>query len=432
VPPPAPDDTNNSSVARGSLPPVIAISMYQSTTISSLFPSLGYVLPIITVLAMAILPRGKYLQNLALNLVSVCVGSAVALLTLWSAVEARHHTSPPAPPGAAPPRRPQYNSSQSAVCAVWLFSNIWAVNFLRAKLPSFNLASIIYSILTSVAATYGPLLTSSEQAQGFVLQLLSAMLLALAISTGVSLLVFPTTSRAVVFQQFSGAIGLLRKSVSLQGAYLHALEQEDMFTLEPVETAVGRDSEGARRRRKKQKKAVVTPNEAKERAAAKELRVAIALLSDLASKMHVEVKFAKRDIAWGKLDAKDLGALFNLFRRVFIPVYARRRASRVLCKLTEKQSWPEHNHGHLSESRRSSWVESWWGYSGRGFNRKGGREAHLERGHEAASRTVPHLVSGHQPRVGARSSPAGIDPSPQDGTAIFAGPEYRHRRRGSG
>ena len=315
--------TDSALYNRGSLPPTIAIAMLQSTAVSATFTTIGYEIPIVTVLAMAILPRGKYLQNLVLNIVSICVGSAVALLMLWSAVEARQHTSSPGPSGTVSSIQPPYNSSQSAVCAIWLFVNIWAVNLLRAKLPSFNLPVIIYSILTSISATYGPLMASTQQALVFVRELLTAMLLALGIATGVSLLVFPTTSRDVVFKQFTSAIGLLRRSVVLQGAYLQALEREDIFTLEPVEAAVGRDSAAAHERRKSRKrKPPAEPDETKERAAAKQLRAAISQLADSGGKLHAELKFAKRDIAWGKLDAKDLGTLVSLFRRIFIPMYA--------------------------------------------------------------------------------------------------------------
>jgi len=278
---------------------------------------------------MCILPRGKYLQTLALNLAAVSVGSAVALLVLWTGVQARQHTTlagpNPAAAAATTRGRPPYNSSQSAVCAVWLFANIWFVNLLRAKLPSFNLPSIVYSILVNIAATFGPSMTSTAQAEAFVRQLLTAQLLAFAIATAVSLLVFPLSSRKILTAQFTGAIGLLRKCVALQREYLRGLEKEDMFTLEPVETSVGRDvgaaHERRKSRRKNKKKGGDTAKLTKEAKAAMSLREAISQLRTLVGKMQGETTFAKRDTAWGKLDGKDLSELFKLFRKISIPVY---------------------------------------------------------------------------------------------------------------
>lgn len=40
------------------------------------------------------LPRGKFLQNLILNLIATCIGSSISLLGIWSAIQARNHTAP--------------------------------------------------------------------------------------------------------------------------------------------------------------------------------------------------------------------------------------------------------------------------------------------------------------------------------------------------
>ncbi len=296
--------------------------MYQSTAISNLFTTVGYEIPVITVLALVILPRGKFVQMLALNLLAVCVGSALSLLVLWSSIQARINTSHPAPsPPSATLARAPYNSSQSAVCAVWLFVNIWLVNLIRAKLPSFNLPAIVYSIFVNIAATNGPALTNVAQAEALVTQLLTSMLLALGISTGVSLFVFPISSRMIVQAQFKGAIGIVRRAVGLQKDYLQTLESEDMFALVPVETSVGRAPEAEKKRRRLGKKAQDdNPPPTKEVLAAQALKESISQLRDLAGKLYGELKFAKRDAAWGKLDAHDLSEIYKLFRKIFIPM----------------------------------------------------------------------------------------------------------------
>ena len=67
---------------------------------------------------MCILPRAKYVQTLILNIIGTCIGGAIAILGVWSGVQARIHTTPAGTVAA-------YNSSQAVVCAIWLFANIW-------------------------------------------------------------------------------------------------------------------------------------------------------------------------------------------------------------------------------------------------------------------------------------------------------------------
>ncbi|KAK3989450.1 hypothetical protein QBC44DRAFT_327370 [Cladorrhinum sp. PSN332] len=309
---------------KGSLPPTIGIAMYQAPVVSSYFITLGYLIPIVTILGLAVLPRGKFLMSLVLNVLAVCFGSAVSMLTLWSAIKAREHTTPP---GTQPTPIPRYNSSQSAVCGVWLFFNIWLGNVVRAKLPAFNLPVIVYSILVNVAATNGPFMTSVNTAQSFVKQLMTAMLVSLALCLGVNLFVFPISSRLVVFKEFEGAIGLLRKTVSLQKAYLVSIESEDMFAT-VTRTNTRAALEGGEK-----------PRLTKEEKAAKALRETGGKLRELAGKLHADVPFAKRDFAWGKLDAKEISEIFTLIRNVYIPVLGMMTIVDIFKRVSEHRGW---------------------------------------------------------------------------------------------
>jgi hypothetical protein len=283
--------------------------MMQAPTVATYFGTLGYLVPIISVLAMAVMPRGKFLMNLLLNALAVCVGSAVSLLALWSGIQARHNTTPA---GSQPTA---YNSSQSAVCAVWLFANIWFVNVLRAKLPAFNLPVITYSILVNVSATFGPRMTTTAAAQAFVQQLLTAMLTALALAAAVNLFVFPVSSRLVVFKELAGAVGLLRKAVALQKAYLASLEPDAAFDAAMhTETFLPKGNGNVHQDVDEHKLT-------KEAEAAKAMEETSAQMRELSGKLHADLPFAKRDVAWGNLDAKDLSEIYKLFRNVYIPVY---------------------------------------------------------------------------------------------------------------
>ncbi|KAK4662235.1 uncharacterized protein QC763_701440 [Podospora pseudopauciseta] len=315
---------------KGSLPPTIAIAMYQAAPITAYFTTLGYLVPIVSVLALAILPRGKFLMNMILNLFSVCLGAAISMLALWSAVKARENTRSSAPRPASGTGGGQaltmvpYNSSQSAVCAVWLFFGIWLGNVVRAKLPAFNLPVIIFSIFVNVAATYGPFMTTTTGAQKFVRELLTAMLVALALAFAVNLFVFPMSSRLVVFKEFEGAIGLLRRTVKLQREYLVSLEKEDMFAV--ASQATGSREENGRRLTKEER-------------AAKQLKETGDKMRQLAGKLHADIPFAKRDFAWGKLNGDDIGQLFSLFRNVYIPVLGMMTIIDIFKRVSEHRGW---------------------------------------------------------------------------------------------
>jgi len=283
--------------------------MCQAPNVAAYFTTLGYLIPIITIMALVVLPRGKFIMNMILCLVAVLFGSAISMLALWTGVQARLHTSSE-PPTAQPLALVPYNSSQSAVCAVWLFANIWFGNVVRAKLPTFNIPVIIYSILVNIATTFGPLMATTATSWIFVRQLLVAMLVALGLASGVSLLIIPVSSRLVVFKEFTGAIGLLRKTISFQKAYLIRIESDDMF-------AVATRTDTSPQQHPPNHEKIFLTKEAK---AAKLLRETTEKMSELAGKLHADMTFAKRDIAWGKLDAKDLGELFTLVRDVYIPM----------------------------------------------------------------------------------------------------------------
>ncbi|KAL2261295.1 hypothetical protein VTK26DRAFT_4454 [Humicola hyalothermophila] len=333
---------------KGSLPPTIGLAMLQAPAVSGYFTTLGYLVPIISVLAMAIFPRGKFLMNLFLFTLAVCFGSAVAMLALWTAVKAREHTTPP---GLEASLGPVYNSSDSAICAVWLFANIWFSNTVRAKLPAFNFPVIVYSILVNISLTFGPRFTTVLAARLYMRRLLTGMLTALGLALGVNLFVFPVSSRLGLFEEFTGGIGLLRKLVSLQKAYLASLESTSLF---PTATRTG-TSLGKGDGKPTQEDCELLWS--KETEAAKNLEQAGAELKELMGKMHVDLPFAKRDIAWGKLDAKDLSEMFKLFRNVYIPLLGMNTILDIFRRFSQKPDWDGSDDTREKEPERHVWSE---------------------------------------------------------------------------
>ncbi|TDZ31098.1 Uncharacterized protein C8035_v001458 [Colletotrichum spinosum] len=329
---------------KGSLPPLIGIAIYQATPVAQYFTTLGYLVPIISVLALAILPRGKYLQNLVLNVTGICIGAAISMLALWSGVKARQNTASAEELATG---LPVYNSSQSTVCGVWLFFNIWISNTLRAKYPAMNLPVMIYSIFMNVACTFGPLMVTTASAESFVRRLLVAMLSAMGIATGVALFVFPVSSRKVVNAEFKGAIGLVRKSIKLQLNYLNTLSSPDM--LKRAQT------KSSNVFKKKQKGPELT-NEAK---AAGELKATAMAISALFGKMHGDMVFAKRDFAYGKLDAKDLSEIFNRLRSIMIPLNGISTIVDIFRRAAEKHGWGAEDAGGDSDVEKALEKKVW-------------------------------------------------------------------------
>ncbi|KAI1265069.1 hypothetical protein F5Y18DRAFT_427189 [Xylariaceae sp. FL1019] len=323
---------------KGGLAPVIGLAMNQSFAVAQEFSTVGYLVGIISVLSLTILPRGKYTQTLILNLLFLGIGSAVALLILWSALQARLHTATTAA---------RYNSSQAAVSGVWLFANIWLVNTLRAKFPSLNIPSIVYSILTNITCTLSPLITSNAAFEVLIRRLITAMLAGFAVATAVSLIILPVPSRAATMGQFKGCIMLLRGAVKQEKAYLQSLEREDMFAV-PADISCatqtmndsdrfgdGRNNPSTRSKNKndKEKPQPVSTAEGK---AIKDTMFKIRVL---VGKIYVDLPFAKRDIAYAKLGAKDLGKIFELMRGITIAISGIGTVIDIFQRLAEKRGW---------------------------------------------------------------------------------------------
>jgi hypothetical protein len=306
---------------KGSLPPTIAIAMYQSNAVSDQYSTLGYLVAIASILGFAIMPRGKFIQTMSLNVLGVCLGAAVNLLALFCAVKARENIMPPTPPtAAAGTAAPVYSSSQSAVCALWLITEIYIINVVRAARPQYQFPCIICSIFTIVSLSYGVSFPDMTGAISFMERLLEAFLTGFAIATGVHIVVFPTSSRKIVFLQMTGYLKLMNGVLKLQTAYMASLETFDPMAQKP--NGAGEAINGNKKDEKKAKKKtkdehaddiLLTPP-------AIMLRETLNKLLELHAKLYGDVTPAKREVAIGKLESHDITELWKLLRQVFLPV----------------------------------------------------------------------------------------------------------------
>ena len=343
-------------MVKGALPPTISLAIYQSTPVAELYSTLGYLVAIMSVLSFAILPRSKYIQTTLLNVVGVCIGAAVALLAIYCSVQARAHTSPPVKatgngpsPGAAVTT---YNSSASAVSAIWLFFNIYLVNTLRASRPQLQFPVIVYSIFANVASVYAPNFATMAAGIAFTKRLLEVFFTGFAIATGVSLFVFPVSLRMMFFKQSAGFIVAAQGTLKAQIAYLQTLENKDMFRA-PTES----DEDEKIEKPNKHKKAKVVEHFGS--AEAQRLKTANGALGELYGKLHADVTFAKREMAWGKLNASDIDELLRLFQEIILPMTGLSSAANIFQRIAENRGWTRQKTDSSPESEkiRYQWNE---------------------------------------------------------------------------
>lgn len=58
---------------RGSVSPFIGIAIYQADGVAATYKTIGYLIPIMTVIAIPIMPRAKFIQTLFLNVLACCI-----------------------------------------------------------------------------------------------------------------------------------------------------------------------------------------------------------------------------------------------------------------------------------------------------------------------------------------------------------------------
>jgi hypothetical protein len=321
-------------MGKAALPPTIALAMYQADAVAQTFTTLGYLVAIISILGFCIMPRAKFIQTMTMNILGTCIGSAVAMLMVWSGVKARQHTTPP----GAPPS--QYNSSQSVVLGVWLFFQIYAINSVKAKFPQLAFPTIIYAIQVNVAATNGFLFQTVPQCEAFISRLLEAFLTGFALATGVSLFILPVTSRKVVMKEATGYITLLRGTLGAHKAYIHSLEGGDMFaqTYTP-ETEEDKDAKA------KAKPEVAT------------IKKMTGALQELHGKLTADLPFAKREVAYGKLTPDDLEGMFKNLRSLLLPILGLGSVMDLFERAAEVNHWAGEEEENEEERRKA--VGEW-------------------------------------------------------------------------
>jgi hypothetical protein len=198
-----------------------------------------------------------------------------------------------------------YNSSASAVNAIFLIVNIFGISVLRAARPAFSIPGIQYTVFMCVGFSYGPLQPNIATSHRFIKELLYAFLTGQAISAGVCLFVIPVSSRKVFFAEATGFLQTCRGLLKAQVGFVRVIEHSKLcnpLTGKKRETEEGQALAKMFRER------------------AKALKAASAGILTLGAKLRDDVVFARRESAYGHFRETDISELHQLLRRIMIPI----------------------------------------------------------------------------------------------------------------
>ena len=184
----------------------------------------------------------------------------------------------------------------------------------------------MYSILTIVASTYAPQFPDVVAGQSFVKRLIGTFLTGFGIAAGVSLCIFPMTSRTLVSKQMGGLLGLLKVALIAHDRYVQSIPMKNyapqdkdgsLLKLNIGAAKTEADKDPHENRDKKRK---IGESPSKLSPEAKTMKKALFEVGALFGKIHLELGFAKKELAYGKLGPDDLGDISSLLRNIMLPV----------------------------------------------------------------------------------------------------------------
>ncbi|KAJ6115360.1 hypothetical protein N7486_001138 [Penicillium sp. IBT 16267x] len=294
---------------KGALAPTITIAIYQSSAISDITTTIGYLSTLISVLSQALMPRAKFMKIIFYDILSACVSASLCCLAVFCAVRARQHNTPA---DTSESVRTVYNSDACAVAAIWLLFMIWGANSLRALKPmELQDPMVAFSIFASVTITRAGMFTTLSEGLEFIARLLKGFMIGFAIATGVSLLIIPITSRGNVFHDMKDYITSVDELLQSQISFAEDSSVSGLFSrrvlLRRARTTMSTQD-------------MQSEGEADLQSKQNALQGSMTKLNGLHSKLHADLFYSKDEIAWGKLSAEDLSSIASLFRGLLLPL----------------------------------------------------------------------------------------------------------------
>lgn len=333
------DGTTALTMLKGTLPPIIGIAIYQTDVISSHFGTMYDTIPVISILCLCTMPRAMFLHSLVLNIICLAIGCCMAFLGLYASIRARNHTENLRAADG-------YNSSASVVSALFLISNIYAINSLRAKFPSLQFPAINYGIFINIMFTYTPLAPSWSQGVSFIGRLTESFLLGYALAAMVSLLIFPRSVRAMVFKGQLALLTALKASMFAPVAIVDLVGNTEMFASMESNDADVLPERNEDSQKKDQSNELIMEEKA-------------AILSTVLGRIRVNMLPAKREWAWGKLDGIEMDNIYGHLRAILIPTVSLSTISGKLNATTDlHQEKSDTEIKTYVERERKVWLEA--------------------------------------------------------------------------
>lgn len=189
-------------------------------------------------------------------------------------------------------RVPQADHS-SAVIGIWLFCNILVSNSIQARFPELLIPMILYNIFVIVQYTSCSRFHTWKECWDLIFLTVRCYYTGVAISFVTGILIYPVTCRTEIFEVQEKYLDAVRSMLTGVGKYLEMLQAKPTCS---SDATIQEHCEGD------------------------ELREKMAEVKSIYVKMRHELAMAKREIAWGKLSAKDIGSISDLCRRILMPL----------------------------------------------------------------------------------------------------------------
>ncbi|KAJ5620028.1 hypothetical protein N7510_004012, partial [Penicillium lagena] len=125
----------------GGIAPTIGLAIYQSESVANHFSTIGYLIPIMSILTIPIAPRARFFQTLLVTMkISTGFAIGISYLSMWCSVRARANTTHiqeakgggPVSGATVSP----FNAASSANMAIWFFFEVWMANTLVCRYPN--------------------------------------------------------------------------------------------------------------------------------------------------------------------------------------------------------------------------------------------------------------------------------------------------------
>lgn len=180
-----------------------------------------------------------------------------------------------------------------AITGIWLFFNILVVNSVQARYPALLIPTILYDIFVIVQYTSCSRFHTWSQCWDLIYLTVRCYYTGVAISFVSGMLLYPVTCRTEIFETQERFLHAVRDMITGAGEYLATLEADSGLPMDPLNQRAC-DGAGLRKR--------------------------MTEIKGIYVKMHQELAMAKREIAWGKLSAKDIGHVSDIFRSILMPL----------------------------------------------------------------------------------------------------------------